>query len=156
MPHQLFIRPEAHHADSHGDYLKPFELVRGELVSFGLWVKNIAADPFPGGTVKMMEFHFGEQQSIYTTYETKIEIKALQPQEQSETEKKLDMIPTADGPVWLQIRIESNDGDDIEFYQVEDEPSLGTEEWFGTLYVINRERLAMVDFLKKLSAEKGE
>ena len=156
MPHKLFIMPESHHVDSHGGYLQPFELVRGERVSLGLWVKNISNDPFPGGTVTRIELTYGEQRLLTTNYETLIEIKALEPQELSEAEDRPDVVPTTDGMVWLQVRIESKDGEAIEFFQVEDEPTIGTDHWYGALYVVNRERLATIDLLKSLNAEKGE
>ena len=156
MAYKLFVRAEARHKESHRGYLKPYELVRGQPGTIVFSVTNIGEEPFPGGTVTGIVLIYGDQRRVSTQLPNRIEIKALQPQEQSEAAEALEIVPTIDGQVWLHLKIEAADATEIEYYQVRDEPPLGTSEWYGILYVVNREQLAIIDLLHQLSDEKGE
>ena len=156
MAHKLFVRPESRHKESHRGYLKPYELVRGQPGIIVFSVTNIGEKPFPGGTITRIVFYYGDQRQVSTQLIDRIEIKALQPQEQSEAAEPLEIVPILDGQVWLHFQIEATDANEIEYYQVRDEPSIGTSEWQGVLYVVNREHLAIIDLLHQLNDGKGE
>jgi len=156
MAHKLFVRPESRHKETHRGYLKPYELVRGEPGTIVFSVTNIGEEPFPGGTVTGIILNYGDQRLVSTDFTNRIAIKALEPQEQFETTAALEFVPTIDGQVWLHFKIEAADDSEIEYYQVRDEPPLGTSEWYGVLYVVNREHLAIIDLLHQLNDEKGE
>ena len=156
MAHKLFVRPESRHKESHRGYLKPYELVRGQPATIVFSVTNIGEEPFPGGTVTGIVFHYGDQRHVSTDFTNRIAIKALQPQERCETIEALEFVPTIDGQVWLHFKIEAADDSEIEYYQVKDNPPVGTSEWHGMFYVVNREHLAIIDLLHQLNHEKGE
>ena len=156
MAHKLFVRPESRHTVTHRDYLKPYELVRGEPGTIIFSVTNIGEEPFPGGTVTGIMFYYGDQRRVVTDFSTRIAIKALQPQEQCEATEALEFVPHVDGQSWLNFKIEAADDGEIEYYQARDDSPLGTSEWYGMFYIVNREHLAIIDLLHQLCDGKGE
>ena len=156
MVHKLFIRPEVRHKESHRGYLQPYAVVRGQPSNIVFSVTNIGEEPFPGGTVTGIVIYYGDQRQITSQFNDRIEIKALQPQVNSETAEAFEFVPTTDGHAWLHFKIETADDSEIEYYQVRDDEPLGTSGWFGVIYVVNREQLAIIDLLHQLCDEKGE
>ena len=154
MPHKILVTVSVIHEGVGADYLQSYELIRGELSKVSVAVTNLSDDFFPGGSIKNIEFRWGEQ--ARTKMYNEFQIDSLEQNSEANLVPSLDVIALTEGIAWLQLEIEATDGQPVECFQEVGGQSVGNNNWQGAFYAVNREHLHIINLLNGFLSPKEE
>jgi hypothetical protein len=156
-PYKLHIRSELDNPQKYKKLLLDgMEVVRGVRLGCELYITNRGEEKFPGGTIKYFRIRYKEHLNNRSDFFGQ-QVSMLN---QNESTKlfSVNFIPSEEGWFWLELAIESNDKQPIEYYQTKnasEEPD--KIHWIDGYLSLNRENLDILLALRKPSQEsKGE
>ena len=153
MAHKLLIEAKVRTHKRFSKYLKDYEVIRGETFTITFTIRNIADKEFVGGVVKSLSVAFGIGESgVRQIPSFQYKIPAIAPDDEYELAHGF-MVP-ATGGGWVNLEIEANDKEPIEYYQVQSQEPL-QDKWVYPLYSVDRETVEILSLLKRL-VKRGE
>lgn len=129
--------------------LNPKEVVQGNIYTIKISITNIGEDTFPGGRIKLFQVKYEGFDSP-----TQSKMPSVLPEISNiEVNETINLIPhrfyaLKDGVSWVNINIESNDKEKIEFYQ--SPKALIEPIWKSPFNISNRENKEIIDLLHKI------
>lgn len=151
MPHKLLVELGIGTQSEFQRFLKPDEVIRGEVFTITLSAKNIGTSQFPGAKVEGLQVQYrayGLSRGIATP-DVEVSCPEIAPGEKIKFYSD-ECVAMDDGVAWVKLTMKANDGTEIECYQSPTSPMKPLNSWEKWFYVLEGESIRIVALLERI------